>query len=79
MTHESPWIVGRQAIGDYAGVSVWTVTMMIKAGLKCYGGKKNGLEPRSKPEWIDDFFDSHPNFTARDYMKKKKTSGLRTL
>ena len=79
MKTESPWIVGRQAIGDYANVSVAVVTAMIKAGLKCSGGKKKGLEPRSKAEWIDEFFEDNPNFIARNYLKKKKSAKLKVL
>ena len=77
MKTESPWIVGRQAIGDYAGVSTWTVTAMIKAGLRCCGGKKNGCEPKSKAEWIDEFIENNPDFIARDYFKKKEGSALK--
>ena len=79
MNQESNWIIGRQAIGDYAGVSVSVVTAMIKAGLQCCGGKRKGLEPRSKPKWIDDFFEKNPNFVARNYLKKKKPAKVKVL
>lgn len=79
MKQESPWIIGRQAIGDYAGVGVSFVTAMIKAGLRCCGGKRKGLEPRSKAEWIDEFFENNPNFIARDHLKKKEPPKIKVL
>jgi hypothetical protein len=64
MKTESPWLVGRQQIADYANCSPWTVTMMLKAGLRCYGGGRNGAEARTKREWVDDFFENNPDFVA---------------
>jgi len=64
------WLVGRQEIGQYARVSTWTVTAMIHAGLKCSGGRVKGSEPRTKCDWVDDFFEKHPNFIASHYHRK---------
>lgn len=64
MSEGSPWLVGRQEIADYAKCSTWSVTMMIKAGLRCYGGKVRGSEPRTKEQWVDDFFEENPDFKA---------------
>lgn len=65
--HESPWLVGRQEIADYAKCSPWSVTMMIKAGMQCYGGKVRGSEPRVRREWVDEFFKNNPDFVASRY------------
>ena len=71
MRAESPWLIGRQEIADYAGgICPNGVTAMIKAGLKCYGGKKKGSTLRSKAEWVDDFFKEHPDFIPSRYLKK---------
>lgn len=65
------WLIGRQEIADYCGCSTWTVTAMLKAGLQASGGKINGSPPRTKKEWVDNFFISNPNFVANDYHKPK--------
>ena len=62
---ESAWLIGRQEIADYAQCSTWTVTMMIKAGMKCEGGKIRGSEPHAMCEWIDEFRRNNPNFSAK--------------
>lgn len=63
------WLVGRQEIADYAKTSKWTVTAMIHAGLRCSGGRVKGSEPRTKPKWVDEFFENNPNFVASHYHK----------
>ena len=68
----SDWLIGRQEISDYARVSVWTVTAMLKAGLQSSGGGKKGLEPRTKKEWVDKFFIDNPKFNASEYNRKTK-------
>lgn len=68
----SDWLVGRQEIADYARVSVWTVTAMVKAGLQCSGGGKKGSEPRAKKEWVDSFFEERPNFSASEHNRRSK-------
>ena len=65
----SNWLLGRQEIADYARVSVWTVTAMIKAGLKIYNEPKKGIEPRTTKEDVDNFFKQHSNFVAREWHK----------
>lgn len=65
----SDHLIGRQEIADYARVSVWTVTAMIKAGLVCYTGGRRGSPPRTTAENVDNFFKDNPNFVASDYHK----------
>tara|TARA_R110001632_G_scaffold220968_1_gene351217 strand:+ start:2052 stop:2285 length:234 start_codon:yes stop_codon:yes gene_type:complete len=65
------WLIGRQEIATYSRVSKWTVTAMIHAGLRCSGGKIKGSEPRARPEWVDIFFETHPNFVASHYHGRK--------
>tara|TARA_R100000773_G_scaffold29104_1_gene24994 strand:- start:10513 stop:10731 length:219 start_codon:yes stop_codon:yes gene_type:complete len=67
----SEWLVGRQEIADYAGVSVWTVTAMQKAGLQASGGKVKGSPPRTKKNWVDEFFEKNPDFVASDYNRPR--------
>lgn len=72
MKTETPWLVGRQQIADYANCSTWTVTMMIRAGMKCLGGRVKGSEPRTKKEWVDKFFEDHEDFSPskeRDFIR----------
>jgi hypothetical protein len=64
-------LIGRKEIACYAGCSVWTVTAMIKAGLKCTGGKIKGKPPITKKEYVDDFLHTQ-EFVARNYLKKQK-------
>ena len=65
------WLIGRQEIADYSQCSTWTVTAMLKAGLRASGGKVKGSPPRTKPEWVDEFFVENPNFIAREYHNPK--------
>ena len=65
----SDWLVGRKEIAHYAGVSCWTVTAMIKAGLQSSGGHIKGSPPRTKKEWVDKFFEESPDFVASHYNK----------
>lgn len=65
------WLIGRQEIADYAKVSVWTVTAMMKAGLECSGGKVRGSPPRTTKTRVDNFYTSNPDFVASDYIKPK--------
>tara|TARA_Y100000004_G_C8800330_1_gene363098 strand:+ start:170 stop:322 length:153 start_codon:yes stop_codon:yes gene_type:complete len=44
---------------------------MLKAGLKASGGKVKGSPPRTKPEWVDEFFAENPDFIASEYHKPK--------
>jgi len=67
MKTDTPWLVGRQQIADYANCSPWSVTMMIRAGMHCHGGKISGSEPRAKREWVDAFFEENPDFVASRY------------
>lgn len=60
-------LVGRKEIASYARCSVWTVTAMIKAGLKCSGGRVKGRPPVTKTCHVDKFFEDHIDFTARKY------------
>lgn len=64
-------LIGRQEIATYAGVSVWTVTAMIKAGLRCSGGKVKGSPPVTNTLHVDKFFEENLDFTARSYHTKK--------
>lgn len=67
----SQYLIGRQEIADYARVSVWTVTAMIKAGLVCYGGQIRGHPPRTTKAEVDNFIRLNPDFVASDYHKPK--------
>lgn len=60
-------LVGRQEIASYAKCSVWTVTAMIKAGLRCSGGRKKGKPPVTNTCHVDNFFEENLDFTARSY------------
>ena len=64
-------LVGRDEIADYAKCSVWTVTAMIKAGLRCSGGKTKGSPPRTTKKDVDDFFKYKKDFVASDYHTSK--------
>lgn len=63
-------LIGRKEIASYSGCSVWTVSAMIKAGLKCSGGGIKGKPAITKKEYVDNFFDENPSFIARDYLIK---------
>jgi|TARA_Y100000004_G_scaffold121532_1_gene136621 hypothetical protein len=67
----SDWLIGRQEIADYAVCSTWTVTAMLKAGLKASGGKVKGSPPRTKKEYVDQFFIDNPDFNASKFHKPK--------
>ena len=68
----SDWLVGRQEIADYAKCSTWTVTAMVKAGLRCSGGKVKGSPPRTTKKDVDDFLKYKRDFRASDYHSKPK-------
>lgn len=68
----SEHLIGRKEISNYARVSVWTVTAMIKAGLECTGGRKKGKPPITTKSNVDDFFKNNVAFVARDYHISKK-------
>lgn len=69
MNNCSPWLVGRQEIADYAKCSPWMVTMMLEAGLRTANKRGRGVEPRTKSDWVDLFFETNPNFVARRYRR----------
>lgn len=64
-------LIGRQEIADYAKCSTWTVTAMIKAGLRCSGGQVKGSPPRTTTKNVDDFFKYKKDFRASDYHAPK--------
>lgn len=64
-------LIGRKEIASHARCSVWSVTAMIKAGLKCTGGKIKGKPPITTKEIVDDFL-LNKDFVARNYLKKEK-------
>ena len=68
----SDLVFGRQEIGDYAKVSVWTVTAMIKAGLECSGGNIGGSPPRTTKLNVDKFYKNNPNFIASHYHRSRR-------
>ena len=65
-------LVGRKEIAEYAKCSVWTVTAMIKAGLRCSGGRKKGKPPVTNTYHVDNFFEENLDFTARSYHIHKR-------
>lgn len=71
MMDDKNLLIGRKEIANHARCSVWTVTAMIKAGLKCSGGKIKGKPPITTKESVDDFLLNH-DFVARNYLKKEK-------
>ena len=64
-------LIGRQEIADYCRCSTWTVTAMIKAGLKCSGGKTKGSPPRTTTDDVYNFFKYKQDFKASDYHSNK--------
>lgn len=68
---DSPWLIGRKEIAAYSRSSVWSVTAMVSAGMRCSGGKVKGQEVRTKREWVDDFLENNPDFRASDYHQPK--------
>lgn len=70
MLQDKSRLIGRKEIAYYIGCSVWTVSAMVKAGLKCSGGGMKGKPAMTKKEWVDDFFVDNPDFVARKYLTK---------
>ena len=66
---ESEALIGRQEIADYAKVSTWTVTCMIKQGLKVYGTKR---VPRCLKDSVDCFYLENQEFSTRKFYKRPK-------
>tara|TARA_B100002019_G_scaffold293349_1_gene320329 strand:- start:1497 stop:1718 length:222 start_codon:yes stop_codon:yes gene_type:complete len=64
-------LIGRKEIANYANVSVWTVSAMVKAGLNCSGGKKKGKPPITTKQAVDEFLIDNKNFVARKYHIKE--------
>lgn len=69
MRGDKDLLIGRKEIASHARCSVWTVTAMIKAGLKCTGGKIKGKPPITTKETVDNFL-LNKDFVARNYLKK---------
>ena len=66
----SDYLIGRKEIANYARVSVWTVTAMVKCGLECSGGRKKGSPPITTKNKVDNFFKENLDFTANKYHNR---------